>query len=95
MANQAIAACNDAIASALSLCQLGTTSYDGSEVMTDEQQENATVAMLVANNAAQMLHDRLHGADTQRFAAEICAWADEFNGEASAILNDVVANAGD
>jgi hypothetical protein len=37
---------------ALTLCQLGTTSYDGAEVMTDDQQKLATQIMDDFNIAA-------------------------------------------
>lgn len=75
---------------ALTLCQLGTTSYDGKEVMTDDQQERATKIMGEFNDAARTVDTRV------TFSPREFAHADMmlaiFNNKAQFLIDEVLAN---
>lgn len=75
-----------AIANAQSLCQLGTFTYDGVEVMTDAQQLRATNMMLALNDVVLPIVEL-----SQRDKHVIREAVSEFIDVAEALLAEVAA----
>lgn len=78
-----------AIANAQSLCQLGTFTYDGVEVMTDAQQLRATNMMLALNDVVLPIVELGHL--SQRDKHVIREAVSEFIDVAEALLAEVAA----
>ena len=79
-----------AIGAATSVCQLGTFTYDGQEVMTDAQQAQAPAIMGAFNAEAQKfnLKHRLSVPESERAAQLLQDVTDKLN----ALLADVLSN---
>ena len=75
---------------ALTLCQLGTTTYDGEEVMTEPQQERATAIMGEFNDAAARV-DASHPFN-HREVSIVDTMLVIFNRNAQQLIDDVLAN---
>ena len=71
---------------ALSLCQLGTYSYDGAEVMTDEQQQEAIDLMTAFNDAIAPYATSTQHKDVDAIMAAFA----KFNGAGDTLLASVV-----
>lgn len=71
-----------------SLCNLGTSTYDGAEIMSDEQQESAAALMGAYNDAVEPLL-LANGASTARAVADLITAT---HGKVYALLAAVTAN---
>ena len=78
------------IAAAQSVCQLGTATYDGKEVMTDAQQERAPVIMGTAN--AELAKVDFAKPITPEIAEHISAALVKAGNDLNSLLSDVLAN---
>lgn len=87
MSTVTVMSANDLIGGFQSLCQLGTTTYDGAEVMTDAQQVQATDIMGAYNTTIEPLLVNSH-ATPSAVAAVITAAL----GQVNALLDAVLAN---